>query len=108
TLGQMLQGKGDAADAAQAFAEADRLRKLTADAQAAVFAINAGRERVKQQDLAGAVQKFREAVRLAPDNAQAHYQLALALRREGRNEEAAKELAAARRLAPYLRPPPIP
>jgi len=105
TLGQMLQARRDAEGAAKAFAEAERLNKLKADAQAAVFAVNAGIEAMKRHETAAAIEKFREAVRLAPDNAQAHYQLALALRRAGRQDEARAEFTAARRLAPYLKDP---
>src|SRR5205814_564324 len=81
TLAQLLQAKRDAAGAAAAFAEAQRLNALKADAQAAVFAVNAGLERLKRREVGAAIEKFREAIRLAPDNAQAHFQLALALRR---------------------------
>src|SRR5205807_5445665 len=101
SLGQLLQLQHDAAGAAAQFAEADRLNKRKADAQAAAFAVNAGLERLKNGDVAAAVEKFREAVRLAPDSAQAHFQLALALRRMGRQQEARAEFAAAQRLAPY-------
>jgi len=52
-----------------------------------------------------AIAKFREAVRLAPDNPQAHYQLALALRSAGAAADARAEFAEAIRLAPYLRIP---
>ena len=105
SLGQLLGAQHDAAGAAAAFAEAERLNKLKADAQAAAFAVNAGLERMKRHDVGGAIAKFREAVGLAPDNAQAHFQLALALRRAGRLAEARAEFAAAQRLAPYLKPP---
>jgi Flp pilus assembly protein TadD len=43
-------------------------------------------------------------VRLAPDNPQAHYQLALALARSGASEEARRHMDEARRLAPALVP----
>jgi Flp pilus assembly protein TadD len=79
------------------------LNRLKADSQAAIFAVNAGLELLKRNDAAGAIRKFRDAVRLAPDNAHAHYQLALALRRRGARAEALAEYEAARRLAPYLR-----
>jgi len=41
-------------------------------------------------------------VRLAPEQAQAQYQLGLALQKAGAVAEARKHLAEARRLAPYL------
>jgi Flp pilus assembly protein TadD len=107
SLGQVLQVMHDASGAAAAFAEAERLNKLKADSQAATFAVNAGIERLKRSELGPAIEKFREAIRLAPDNAQAHFQLALALDRAGAREEARTEFAAARRLAPYLKLPTL-
>jgi Flp pilus assembly protein TadD len=101
----VLQQKHDPAGAAAAFSEADRLNKAKANSQAAVFAVNAGVERLKANDLTGAIEKFREAIRLSPDDPQAHYQLALALTRRGAREEARLEFEAARRLAPYLKAP---
>ena len=70
-----------------------------------MFAVNAGVELLKRQDVAAAIVRFREAIRLAPNNAQAHFQLALALQRSGHRVEARTEFEAARRLAPYLKPP---
>ena len=71
---------------------------MKADSQAAVFAVNAGMERLRSGDLAAAIARFREAIRLAPDNPQAHYQLSRALRRRGARIEANAELETARRL----------
>jgi Flp pilus assembly protein TadD len=102
-IGQILTSAHDAAGAAEAFTEPRRLNRITADSQAAVFAVNAGLERLKRNDLAGAIAKFREAIRLSPDSAQAHYRLALGLHRRGAAAEARREYEAARRLAPYLR-----
>jgi Flp pilus assembly protein TadD len=61
-----------------------------------------GLEKLKAGDRAAAIAQFREAVRLAPDNPQAHYHLGLALQRSGARAEAARHLAEAKRLAPYL------
>jgi tetratricopeptide (TPR) repeat protein len=102
SLGQALQQKKDAAAAAAAFAEADRLNRKKADAQASAFALSAGREKLARGDVDGALERLREAVRLAPDDAQAHYQLALALTRKGTATEAQSHLDVARRLAPWL------
>jgi len=60
---------------------------------------------VKRNDVPGAIARFREAVRLAPGNAQAHYQLAIALRRTGALEASRREFQTARRLSPFLKPP---
>jgi Flp pilus assembly protein TadD len=100
-----MTAAGDAVAAAEAFAAAERLNKIKADSQAAVFAISAGRDRLKQGQIKAAVEKFREAVRLAPDNAQAHQQLGLALRRQGAVSEARIALETARRLAPQVHSP---
>jgi Flp pilus assembly protein TadD len=60
-------------------------------------------DRFKRKDVTGAVSKFREAIKLAPDYAQAHYQLALVLRSLGKRQEAETHLKEAQRLAPYLK-----
>jgi tetratricopeptide (TPR) repeat protein len=105
SLGQVLKLQGQEQAAAAAFAEAQRLNQKTADAQASTFAVSVGVQRLKAGDEAGAIERFREAIRLAAENPQAHYQLALALRRTGAMTEAAIHFAEARRLAPHLRPP---
>ena len=102
SLGQALGQQGDKAAAAVELAEADRLDRRTADAQASTFAVSVGVEKLKTRDLPGAIAQFREAIRLADDNPQAHYQLALALRRTGARAEAQSHFEQARRLAPYL------
>ena len=103
SLGQALKQIGQPDAAAAELAEADRLNRRTAAAQASTFAVSVGRQKVKAGDYAGAIEQFREAVRLAADNPQAHYQLALALQHTGAVAEARAHLAEARRLAPYLR-----
>jgi Tfp pilus assembly protein PilF len=108
SLGQLLQQRKDAAGAAAAFAEADRLSKKRADAQAATLAVGVGLQKLKDHDPAGALDRFREAVRLDPENAQAHFQLALALAAGGAREEARAHFQAAHRLAPYLQAPEPP
>ena len=45
SIGQLLTAAHDSTGAAEAFANAARLNKVKADSQAAVFAVNAGRER---------------------------------------------------------------
>ena len=66
-----------------------------ADDQAATFAVSAGMKKLAAKDLTGAIASFREAVRLAPDHAQAQYQLGLALRKAGLLAEARRHLARA-------------
>jgi tetratricopeptide (TPR) repeat protein len=105
SIGQLLQREHDTSGSAQAFAEADRLRKKKADAQAATFAVSTGMQKLAAGDVAAAITSLRDAVRLAPDNAQAHFQLARALERTGNAAEAREQYDEARRLAPGLVPP---
>ena len=56
-------------------------------------------------EVPAALASLRDAVRLAPDNAQAHFQLARALERAGNPTEAREHYDQARRLAPGLTPP---
>jgi len=102
SLGQLLHRTGDEVGSAAALKEAERLNKLKADEQAAAFALNRGVEKLKAGDVDGAVPDLSEAVRLAPDVARAHYQLALAFSRQGARVKARPEFAEAKRLAPYL------
>jgi tetratricopeptide (TPR) repeat protein len=105
SLGQALLQQGDRAAGEASLAEAERLTRKAADAQASTFAVSVGERKIREGDYRGAIDRFREGVRLADDNPQAHFQLALALRKIGSTAEARRHLAAARRLAPYLRPP---
>jgi Flp pilus assembly protein TadD len=67
--------------------------------------VSVGNRKLKEGDLAGAIAQYREAIRLAADNPQAHYQLAILLARRGNRDEARREFEEARRLAPYLQLP---
>jgi Flp pilus assembly protein TadD len=103
SLAQVLR-RGNAAEAASAeLREAERLRQKKADQQAATFAIDLGKRRLASHDLAGATESFREAVRLAPDDPQAHLHLARALETQGHKDEARTHREEAYRLAPYLK-----
>jgi len=104
-LGQLLQQAGDREGAAAALAEHARLNQRKADAQASTFAVGVGRELLKKQNVTAAVAKFREAIKLAPENPHAHFELAMALRRQGQEQEARAHFVEAQRLAPWLRPP---
>ena len=105
SLGQALNQLGDKEAGASELAEADRLNRRTADAQASTFAVSVGVRKVKAGDYRGGIEQFREAIRLAEDNPQAHYQLALALRHTGARAEAQTHFETAHRLAPYLNQP---
>ena len=52
--------------------------------------------------------EFGEAVRLKPGYAEAHYNLALALQQEGKDEAARAEFAKAYEIAPELKNAPRP
>lgn len=60
----------------------------------------------------GKVQKaeseFKEAARLKPSYAEAHYNLALAFRQEGKQADAQQEFERAFQLAPELKNVPLP
>jgi Flp pilus assembly protein TadD len=106
SLGQLLQQQGRGAEAAEALERARALNQRKADAQASTFAVSVGNQKMKDGDVAGAIAQYREAIKLAADNPQAHYQLAAVLARRGALVEARREYEMARRLAPYLEPPP--
>jgi Tfp pilus assembly protein PilF len=57
-------------------------------------------------DLDGAIAQFRNAIKLAPSYAQAHYELAVALSRKGEKSTAAEEYKKAADLDPKLKPIP--
>jgi Flp pilus assembly protein TadD len=105
SVGQLLERQGDSTAASAALAEAERLNKQKADEQAAAFAVNRGTDKLRKGDVPGAVVELKEAVRLAPQLARAHYQLALALRQQGADRDARAHFARAQQLAPYLEIP---
>ena len=105
SLGQMLERSGDAAGASAALAEAGRLNAQKADEQAAAFALSRGAEKLRQGEVRAAIVELKDAVRLAPQLARAHYQLALALRRQGAQADARAHFAEAQRLAPWIEIP---
>jgi protein O-GlcNAc transferase len=104
SLAQVLQQKGDGPGANAAHREADRLARRKADGQASTFAVSVGRQKLKSGDRAAAIAHFREAIKLAPDNAEAHHALALALQQTGAVAEARQHFEQAHKLAPYLYP----
>ena len=100
----MLQQKGDGAGATAARQEADRLARRKADAQASAFALSVGRQKLKNGDRTAAIAQFREAIKLAADNADAHHALAQALQQTGAGAEARQHFDQAHKLAPHLYP----
>ena len=93
------------AGAAAAFDEARRLNQKKADVQASTFAVGVGRARAASGDVSGAIEQFERAVALAPENFEAHYELAKAFtarRPAGRGADAPA------RSAPSCPAPPVP
>ena len=81
------------------------IAKQKTSEQAALFATNSGRRLLKAGDLEGAISQFRSAITSSPGYAAAHFQLGLALRQQGKSEEAQEEFQKAVRLDPSLTPP---
>ena len=73
--------------------------------QAAAFNTNSGIRMLTAGDVQGAVAQFRSAIQLAPSYAPAHYQLGLALLRQGVKDEAGVEFDKASALDPNLKRP---
>ena len=102
-LGLALRQQGKAEEAAQFIQQAETLRRTRESLDAAIFSTQVGIRQLETGDLEGAVRQFQATVSKAPEFAPAHYQLSLALRKLGRNEEAAAALRAATALDPGLR-----
>ncbi len=98
TLAAVLRQLGDTQGAASEARLGVELAKQKTDLQAAVFATNSGRRLRNAGDLDGAVSQFRAAIQSVADYAPAHFELAIALRRLGKNEEALAEFEKARAL----------
>ncbi|HBL28867.1 MAG TPA: hypothetical protein DD490_18695, partial [Acidobacteria bacterium] len=75
-------------------------RSLAADAAYVPALEGLGRTRIKRNDLAGAEQVLRQALRIEPDAQRAHHYLGVVLQQTGRPAEAVAELRAAHALAP--------
>jgi len=103
SLGQLLQQRGDRGGAAAAFDEARRLNQKKADVQASTFAVGVGRARLQDGNVRAAIEEFERALALAPDNFEAHYELARAFTASKQVKKARVHLDEARRLAPHLR-----
>jgi len=59
---------------------------------------------LRKDDLDKAVPEFREAVRLRPQFARAHYNLGLVFQKQNRKEDAAREFQRVLALDPQFRP----
>ena len=101
-LGLVLQLQGREADA-----EVDYTHALALDGnyEPALYNLALIRSRT---DPAGAEQLYRKALRVRPNDAAAHYNLGLLLRRRGAASEGDREIALALSLNPALVPHPSP
>jgi tetratricopeptide (TPR) repeat protein len=104
-LGMALKQQGDTHGAAEEFLRAETLNKATMNTQAATLATHTGARQLRQGDVEGSIQQFRSALKLAPDFAPAHYQLALALKQKGELAQAQAEFEKAHQLDPHLKSP---
>jgi Flp pilus assembly protein TadD len=105
TLGAVLRQQGDTAGADAESRTGEQLAKQKTSLQAAIFATNSGNHLLNVGDIDGAISQLRNAVKLSPNYAVAHYQLAVALSRKGERTEAAQEFQKATELDPRLKPP---
>src|SRR5262249_19170530 len=104
TLGTAFRQKGDMESARSQFLEAAKLNKKKADMQAAMFAANSGRARLKEGNIDAAIERLQAAIKLFSDDARTHYDLARALWRKGQKEAAQAEYEKAKQLDPRLKP----
>jgi tetratricopeptide (TPR) repeat protein len=102
-LAGVLQQLGDLQGAATERKTAAELSKSNINRQSAVFNTNSGIHLLNSEDIDGAIAQFLSAIKLSPDYAPAHYQLALAYQRKGMKNEANAEFKRASALDPSLR-----
>jgi Flp pilus assembly protein TadD len=95
---------GDADAATAESRSANELMKQRTNQQAAVLAVRSGQRLLSAGDLDGAISQFRVAIAVTPENAMAHYQLAVALKRKGDQPAADQEFEKARQLDARLTP----
>ena len=98
---QALERSGQSAEAAVQRAEANRVDQKREAAGQAMVLIDAAKQSLANRDPQGGVAKLRQAVTLAPDLAESHFQLALALTASGADRvEAERELRTVVELTP--------
>lgn len=105
SLAMVYRQQGDTARAQEESQKAEELNKAKMDTQAATLATNTGAQQLRRGDVEGSIRKFREALKLSPDFAPAHFPLALALRQKGELAEAEKEFKRAEQLDPHFKTP---
>lgn len=104
-LATVLRQMGDTSGAEAESHIAEQLSKQKTSLQAATFATNSGDHLLNAGDIDGAISQYRNAIQLAPGYAPAHHQLAIALSRKGKANEATLEFKKASELDPRLKPP---
>ncbi len=105
TLAAVLRQLGDAEGAAAQSKAGMEIAKQKTGEQAALFATNSGRRLRNAGDIEGAISQFHSAINSAPNYAAAHFELGMALRQQGKFEEAQEEFRRAAELDPRLMPP---
>ncbi|HKC87304.1 MAG TPA: tetratricopeptide repeat protein, partial [Blastocatellia bacterium] len=83
--------------------EAARLIKIKQDREAALAAVNAGVQRLKEGKLDEAVERFEAATKLDPESALAWRQLSAALKKKGQVAASQEALRRAENLDPKSR-----
>lgn len=108
-LAEALLELGDPQSAAEAYEQQVEVAGRTTDNPFSIAALTGLAVcRFELCDIAGSVEAARDAIRLSPDLAEAHYTLGLALERiPGRKSEAVNAFAAARGLDPEAYPFPL-
>jgi tetratricopeptide (TPR) repeat protein len=79
--------------------QAAELSQAAVNRQRADFALNAGNQLLLRGQISDAIARYQESIAADPTFADPHSQLALALERQGRREEAVAERAKATELA---------
>ena len=104
-MAAVLRQLGDTTGATEESQRGTELAKRQTGLQAAVFATNSGKRLRGVGDLGNAISQFQSAIAAAPDYAPAHYELAFALRQQGKQKEAREEFETAHRLNAQLEIP---
>jgi tetratricopeptide (TPR) repeat protein len=102
-LAGVLQQMGDTAGAENERKSAAAISKTNIDHQSAVFNTNSGIRLLNMEDFDGAIAQFQSAIKLEPNYAAAHYNLAVAYRKKGMSAEAELEFKKAADLDPEYR-----
>jgi tetratricopeptide (TPR) repeat protein len=105
TLAAVLRQLGDAPGATEEAKEGAKIAASTNNLQAATFSTNSGKRLLGAGDIDGAIAQFQSAIHSEPNYAAAHYQLGLALNRQGHKDEAKVEFQKAAELDPHLTAP---